>query len=109
MLIKKKASVRNIAFLLCSMSFVATPIHHHHIIHEMDVTPVRLHHDTVDIKKYVTERISGDLKKAKRWGRWMANKVAGISHYAFDAIPFEFFTDHRAIDAVFQRLEEGAA
>jgi hypothetical protein len=109
MLIKKISFMRTIAFLLCSLSFVATPIHHHHHIYEADVTVVRLRQDTTDIKKYVTERISSDLKKAKRWGRWMANKAAGISYYAFDAIPFEFFADNRAIDEVFKRLDDGVA
>src|SRR5260221_4553686 len=73
-----------------------------------DVTVTRLHNDTFDIRKCILERVYSDLKKAKRFGKGAAHFFSGISHYAFDAIPFEFFTDSRAIEAAFKRLEEGA-
>lgn len=87
------------------------PVYHHynHHAHDVEVTVVRVRHDGVDIRKYVTERIATDLKKAKKWGKGMAKAFAGISHYAFDAIPFEFFTDHTAMSEAFKRLEEGVA
>lgn len=106
---KKIASIRNTAFIVCNISFALTAVHHHHHPHTIEVTVVRLHDDVADIKKYVTERIANDLKKAKKWGKGAAHFFAGISHYAFDAIPFEFFTDSKAINEVFKRLEEGAA
>src|SRR5579863_7907106 len=108
MLIKKIASISRIAFLLSSLSCAIMAVHHHPA-YDIDVTVIRLHNDTPDIRKYVMDRINNDLKKAKRFGKGMAKAFAGISHYAFDAIPFEFFSDHRAIDAAFNRLEEGAA
>ena len=108
MLRKKIASARNIVFFLSStIPSIVTAFHYHHP-HNIEVTVVRLRHDVMDIKKYITERVASDLKKAKRWGKGMAKAFAGISNYAFDAIPFEFFTDYRAIDEAFKRLlEEG--
>jgi hypothetical protein len=75
--------------------------------HGLDITVAQLHNDTSAIRKYVVERIANDLKKAKRWGKGAAKAFAGISSYAFDAIPFEFFNSQAAIDQVFKRLEEG--
>src|SRR5260221_5504089 len=81
---------------------------YHHPTHDIEVTIMRLHNDTFDIRKCILERVYSDLKKAKRFGKGAAHFFSGISHYAFDAIPFEFFTDSRAIEAAFKRLEEGA-
>ena len=106
MFIKKIASMRIFAIMLCHVPFMSLAIHH---MPTIDVTVVRLHNDTASIRKYVIERIAPDLKKAKKWGKGMAKAFAGISHYAFDAIPFEFFSDSRVVDAIFRRLEEGAA
>jgi hypothetical protein len=88
--------------------FCAIMAIHHHSMYAIDVTAIRLHNDTFDIKKCILERVHSDLKKAKRFGKGAAHFFSGISHYAFDAIPFEFFTDSRAIEAAFKRLEEGA-
>jgi hypothetical protein len=107
MFIKKIASVGRIAFLLSSLSCAIMAVHHHPM-HDVDVTVTRLHNDTLDIRKYIMDRVHNDLKKAKRFGKGAAHFFAGISHYAFDAIPFEFFVDNRAIDTVFKRLEEGS-
>lgn len=102
MFIKKIACIRSIAFVLCIVSSVSLSYQH-----DIDVTVARVHSDTPDIKKYVTERIASDLKKAKIFGKGMAHFVKGISHYAFDAIPFEFFADYKFVNDVFKRLEEG--
>ena len=107
MFIKKRASVGHIAFVMSSLSCAIMAVHHHPM-HDIDVT-VRLHNDTSDIRKYVMDRINNDLKKARKWGKGMAKAFAGISHYAFDAIPFEFFTDNMAVNVAFKRLEEGAS
>src|SRR4029077_7012128 len=80
-----------------------------HPMHAVDVTVARLHNDTPDIRKYVMDRVHSDLKKAKRFGKGAAHFFKSISHYAFDAIPFEFFTVYNAIDVAFKRLEEGTA
>ncbi len=89
--------------LFCAMIAV-----YHCSMYATDVTAVRLHNDTYDIRKCILERVHSDLKKAKRFGKGAAHFFSGISHYAFDAIPFEFFADNRFIEAAFKRLEEGA-
>lgn len=88
-------------------SIAHRPHGHHQHGHEIHITQTQLQSDMISIKKYVTERIANDLKKAKKYGKVMAKAFAGISHYAFDAIPFEFFSDHHAIDDVFKRLASG--
>ncbi len=105
MFIKKIACMRSVAFVLCIASFVPLSCYQH----DIEVTVARVHTDTSDIKKYITERVASDLKKAKIFGKGMAHFVKGISHYAFDAIPFEFFADSKAVNDVFKRLEEGVS
>jgi hypothetical protein len=106
MFMEKIASVRTLAVLTCSLSLVSLAIHHH--INDIIVTGTQLQQDTPAIRKYVLDRINNDLKKAKRFGKGLAKTFAGISYYAFDAIPFEFFTDPQAINVAFRRLDEGA-
>jgi len=108
MFIKKIASTGRIAFLISHLSCIIMTIHHRPM-HATEVTIARLHIDTPDIRRCVMDRINNDLKKARKWGKGAAHFFAGISHYAFDAIPFEFFVDYRAIDTAFRHLEEGAA
>ena len=74
---------------------------------DIDVSVMVLKADKAVIKKYVTDRVANDIKKAKKWGKGMAKTFGGISSYAFDAIPFEFFVDSGSVDQVFNRLEEG--
>ncbi len=95
--------MRSIAFVLC----IASTVSFSYYQHDIEVTVARLHNDTHDIRKYILDRVHGDLKKAKMFGKRMAHAFSGISHYAFDAIPFEFFSDSRSIEAAFKRLEEG--
>jgi len=75
----------------------------------IEITAARLQSDKLLIKKYVMKRVATDIKKAKKWGKGMAKAFGGISGYAFDAIPFEFFTDNFLIDEAFRRLEEGVS
>jgi phosphohistidine swiveling domain-containing protein len=80
------------------------------ISHELEeaafnVAPVSLHAYVSDIKIYVQE-IHGDIKKAKLAGKNLAYWVSGISHYAFDCIPFEFFIDEKEFNDTYQRFEE---
>lgn len=82
---------------------------HHHEHHAIDTFLKQLQSDELLIKTYVTETVAYDVGLAKKAGRWLAWCVNGISYYAFDSIPFEFFSDHAAIEDVFKRLEEGAA
>jgi len=74
----------------------------------IEVTRERLHDDKRLIKQYVLERVGPDISKAKRWGKTMAKAFGGITSYAFDAIPFEFFAEEGLIEEVLKRLEEGA-
>lgn len=103
MFIKKIACIRSVAFVLCVASFMPLSCYQH----DIEVTVARVHTDTSDIKKYITERVASDLKKAKIFGKGMAHFVKGISHYAFDAIPYEFFAFPKAVNDVFKRFEEG--
>jgi hypothetical protein len=80
---------------------------HYQNTYDTNITVAKLQNDKLLIKKYVMERVASDIKKAKRWGKGMARAFGGINHYAFDAIPFEFFNDNRAIEEAFKRLEEG--
>jgi hypothetical protein len=81
--------------------------HAHQNSRDIDVSLAVLRADKAAIKKYVTERVANDLKKAKRWGKGMAKAFGGITSYVFDAIPFEFFADNASVEQVFKRLEEG--
>ena len=83
--------------------------HHHHEHHAIDIFSKQLKNDSLLIKTYVTETVAHDIKLAKKAGRWLAWCVNGLSYYAFDSIPFEFFSDHSAVEDVFKRLEEGVS
>lgn len=120
MSIKKISYIQCIAIIICYSNLplsllVAMDIHatrkpfafYQHNNHGIDITLERLGNDKGYIKKYVTERVATDLKKAKRWGKGMAKAFGGISSYVFDAIPFEFFSDNAAIDEAFKHFEEG--
>jgi len=112
MISKKTASARSfvILIILCNLSIpFSFPTNRHAHKHVITITSAQLQEDLLPIRIYITQKVAEDLKKAKKWGKGMAKAFAGISHYAFDAIPFEFFTDQRAIDAIFKRLESGVA
>jgi len=80
---------------------------HRDFPHHIDFTPEQLQQDASRIKKHIFEKVAGDIQKAKFAGRWLAWQVEGISYYAFDSIPFEFFNDHSGREQAFARLEEG--
>lgn len=80
-------------------------LHHEH--HTIDISLEQLQSDTLLIKKYVIEDIANDIKSAKYAGRWLAWYFNRISYYAYDAIPFNFFNDDKAIEEAFKRFEEG--
>lgn len=82
---------------------------HHHDHHTIAVLAKQLKGDHHIIKKYVKETVLYDIGLAKKAGRWLAWCINGLSYYAFDSIPFEFFKDNSAMERVFGRLEEGAA
>src|SRR5262249_48913232 len=64
------------------------------------------------LREYVMKKIALDIDKAKfggkTAGKWAAYYGYGISYYAFDAIPFEFFSDEMAINEAFNRFGEEA-
>lgn len=83
----------------------STDDHHKHHAYLLDITAEKLRRDAPVIKKYVTETVAYDIGLAKTVGKWAA--TFRVSGYAYDSIPFEFFTDHNAIEEVFARLEDG--
>jgi len=111
MFIKKITCIRTIAIVigLCNLSIISLPLlaRKNERKHIVEITALQLRSDLLSIKTYVTKKVADDLKKAKKWGKGVAKTFAGISSYTFDAIPFEFFTDFKAIDEAFKRLEQG--
>jgi len=87
---------------------IRRPHGHNQHNRDIDITVATLKTDKSVIKKYITDRVANDIKKAKRWGKGMAKAFGGITGYVFDAIPFEFFADNASIDEAFDHLEEGA-
>jgi phosphohistidine swiveling domain-containing protein len=80
---------------------------HRDFPHHIDFTLEQLQRDASCIKKHIFEKVAGDIQKAKIAGKWLAWQWEGISYYAFDSIPFEFFNDHRGREQAFARLEDG--
>lgn len=114
MFIKKVSCTSRIVIvvLLSNLSTMANPqasrrpLQNHHS-RDIDISVATLQSDKLAIRKYILEKVANDIKKAKKWGKGMARTFGGISSYAFDAIPFEFFTDSASIEEAFRRLEEG--
>lgn len=69
------------------------------------ISSVPLQSPVSSIQLYV-EKVRKDIKEAEKWGKRAAYWVAGISSYAFDSIPFEFFSDDLALNNAFKRFEE---
>lgn len=108
-MISKVAYLRAVAIILVigavsTHSLVSAPARGTSKHHCIDITPTKLNNDLLAIKIYVTKKVGDDLKKAKKWGKGMAKAFAGISSYTFDAIPFEFYTEPKAIEEAFKLL-----
>ncbi len=75
----------------------------------VEITKEVLEKDKPAITKYITEKIAKDIRKAKKYGKGLAHTFAGISHYAYDSIPYEYFEDQQLIINTIDRINNDAA
>lgn len=68
------------------------------------ITAKLLRQDNSALKKYVMESVADDIKQAKKAGKALAHAMGGVSFYAFDSIPWDFFADQAGIKNAFERL-----
>lgn len=100
-----KVLVNTIIVVSCGLIGISSPLYGRA---DIIITAKLLRQDEGLLKKYVMESVASDVKQAKKAGKGLAHAMGGVSYYAYDSIPWEFFEDQAGIKRAFDRLCDDA-